>query len=169
MTAASDLTIPLTDSMDPANANYLKVATGMAMPNCVNLERSFTGQDAPYQLYSMLMGHVDTDKLAPDTMTCRGFNMTPVFTDADFSDWHLVTMRAPKLCRCGPGGRGRAAGAAYRAWAGEATTRSSTTVAGCCAAKELVLTVPRIGFFSTPSLLRELVDQRTRATSTASR
>jgi hypothetical protein len=130
VTAASDLTIPLADSMDPANVNYLKVSTGIAMPNCVNAERSFTGQDAPYQLYSMLMGHVDTDKLAPDTMTCRAFNMTPAFTDADFTDWHLVTMRAPK--------------------AGEATT-PFYDVAGLRTGKELVVNVPRIGFFSTPA------------------
>jgi hypothetical protein len=130
VTAASDLTIPLTDSMDPANVNYLKVSTGIAMPNCVNPERTFTGQDAPFQLYSMLMGHVDTDKLAPDTMTCRAFNITPAFTDADFSDWHLVTMRAPKT--------------------GEATT-TFYDLLGLRAAKELVMNVPRIGFFSTPA------------------
>jgi hypothetical protein len=130
VTAASDLTIPLTDSMDPANANYLKVSTGIAMPNCVNLERSFTAQDAPYQLYSMLMGHVDTDKLAPDALTCRGFNIAPAFTDADFNDWHLVTMRRPKT--------------------GEAATKFYD-IAALRTGKELVLNVPRIGFFSTPA------------------
>ena len=134
VTAASDLTIPLTDSMDPANANYLKVSTGIAMPNCVNPERSFTGQDAPYQLYSMLMGHVDTDKLAPDTTTCRAFNITPAFADADFSDWHLVTMRAPKATLTPP----------------EATS-AFYDLAKLRAAKELVVNVPRIGFFSTPA------------------
>jgi hypothetical protein len=136
VTAASDLTIPLTDSMDPTNVNYLKVSTGMAMPNCVNPERSFTGQDAPFQLYSMLMGHVDTDKLAPDATTCRGFNMTPAFTDADFTDWHLVTIRAPK--------------SAPPPAALEATT-TFYDLAKLRAAKELVFNVPRIGFFSTPA------------------
>jgi hypothetical protein len=130
VTAASDIDVPLADSMDPTSPNYMKISTGMAMPNCVNPERSFTGQDAPFQLYSMLMGHVDTDKLAPDTMTCRAFNMTPAFTDADFTDWHLVSIRQPK--------------------AGEATT-SFYDLAGLRAAKELVLNVPRIGFFSTPA------------------
>jgi hypothetical protein len=133
VTAASDLTIPLTDSMDPTNANYLKVSTGIAMPNCVNPERSFTGQDAPFQLYSMLMGHVDTDKLAPDAMSCRAFNIAPAFADADFTDWHLVTIRAPKA---------------------GATPEPTTTfydLANLRAAKELVLNVPRIGFFSTPA------------------
>ena len=130
VTAASDLTISLADSMDPTNANYLKVSTGIAMPNCVNAERSFTGQDAPFQLYSMLMGHVDTDKLAPDTMSCRAFNITPAFTDADFSDWHLVTMRAPNPPE---------------------VTTAFYDVAKLRAAKELVVNVPRIGFFSTPA------------------
>jgi len=136
VTAASDLTIPLTDSMDPTNVNYMKVSTGIAMPNCVNLERSFTGQDAPYQLYSMLMGHVDTDKLAPDAMSCRAFNITPSFTDDDFADWHLVTMRAPKAAPAG--------GTA------EATT-AFYDLAKLRAAKEMVVNVPRIGFFSTPA------------------
>jgi hypothetical protein len=136
VTAASDLTIPLTDSMDPTSANYLKISTGIAMPNCVNPERSFTGQDAPYQLYSMLMGHVDTDKLAPDAMSCRGFNITPAFADADFADWHLVTIRAPKAA------------------AAPALPEATTTfydLASLRAAKELVLNVPRVGFFSTPA------------------
>jgi hypothetical protein len=130
VTASSDLTITLADTMNPASPNYLKVSTGIAMPNCVNPERSFTAQDAPYQLYAMLMGHVDTDKLAPDAMTCRAFNITPAFTDADFNDWHLVTMRQPKT--------------------GEAATKFYD-IAGLRAAKELVLNVPRIGFFSTPA------------------
>jgi hypothetical protein len=136
VTAASDLTIPLTDSMDPTSPNYLKVSTGIAMPNCVNPERSFTGQDAPFQLYSMLMGHVDTDKLAPDAMSCRAFNITPAFTDADFADWHPVTMRAPKAAAAG------------------GTPEPTTTfydLATLRAAKELVVNVPRIGFFSTPA------------------
>jgi hypothetical protein len=136
VTAASDLTISLTDSIDPTNANYLKLSTGVVMPNCVNPERSFTGQDAPFQLYSMLMGHVDTDKLAPDATSCRAFNITPAFTDADFADWHLVTIRAP------------------RAAAPPAAPETTTTfydLAKLRAAKELVLNVPRIGFFSTPA------------------
>jgi len=131
LTATSDLTIPMTDSLNPASPNYLVVSTGMAMPNCVNLTRTFTGQDAPFQLYSMLMGRVDTDKLAPDAVTCRAFNMmTPIITDADFTDWHPVTMRATK--------------------AGEATTKFYD-LAALRAAKELVVNVPRMGFFSTPA------------------
>jgi hypothetical protein len=139
VTATSDTTITLADSMDPTSPNYLKVSTGMAMPNCVNPERSFTGQDAPYQLYSLLMGHVDTDKLAPDAMTCRGFNITPSFTDADFNDWHMVTIRAPKPAAAMPMG---------------ATAEPTTTfyeLDKLRAAKELVLNVPRLGFFSTPA------------------
>ena len=130
VTAASDLTIPMADSINPASPSYLKISTGMAMPNCVNPERSFTGASAPFELYAMLMGHVDTDKLAPDATTCRAFNITPTFTDADFSDWHLVNVRLPKT--------------------GEATT-TFYDVASLRGAKELVLNVPRIGFFSTPA------------------
>jgi hypothetical protein len=139
VTAASDRTIPMTDTLNPASPNYLVVSTGMAMPNCVNPERSFTAQDAPFQLYSMLMGHVDTDKLAPDATTCRAFNMPPVFTDADFSDWHLVTIRQPSPATM-----------AATPMAAEATTKFYD-VAALRAAKELVLNVPRIGFFGTPA------------------
>ncbi len=147
VTAASDLTIPMTDTLNPASPNYLVVSTGMAMPNCVNPERSFTAQDAPFQLYSMLMGHVDTDKLAPDATTCRAFNMPPVFTDADFSDWHLVTIRQPKAATVAAT---MATTPMATPPAGEATTKFYD-VAALRAAKELVLNVPRIGFFGTPA------------------
>jgi hypothetical protein len=130
VTATSDLTIPMTDSMNPASPNYLKISTGIAMPNCDRPERVFTAQDAPFQLYAMLMGRVDTDKLAIDGVTCRAFNTTPQFADADFNDWHLVTMRAPK--------------------AGEAITKFYDLPAARTAT-ELVLNVPRLGFFSTPA------------------
>jgi len=131
VTASSDLTIPMSATLDPTSVNYMKVSTGMAMPTpCANPERSFMGQDAPFQLYSMLMGRVDNDKTITDGMTCKAFNMPPVFTDADFADWHPVATRAPKP--------------------GEATT-PFFDVAKLRAAKELVLNVPRIGFFSTPA------------------
>jgi hypothetical protein len=131
VTATSDLTIPMTDTMNPASPNYLKVSTGMAMPEpCLNPARSYTGQDAPVQLFSMLMGRVDTDKTITDGMSCKAFNMPPVLTDADFTDWHMVSMRAPK--------------------AGELTTKFYD-VAALRGVKELVLNVPRVGFMTTPA------------------
>jgi hypothetical protein len=147
VTASSDLTIAFADSINPTSANYLKFSTGMAMPNCVNPERSFTGQDAPYQLYSMLMGRVDTDKLAPDAMTCRAFNSPPVFTDADFNDWHLVTIRAPKITAAASTGTAGTGGATTPSPTTEPTTRFYD-VAALRTAKELVLNVPRIGFWT---------------------
>lgn len=133
VTASSDLTIPMTATLDSKSVNYLKVSTGMAMPApCANLERSFTGQDAPFQLYGMLMGRVDNDKTIVDGLTCKAFNMPPVFTDADFADWHAVTIRTPKV--------------------GEPST-PFYDVAKLRAAKELVLNVPRVGFFTTPAFL----------------
>jgi hypothetical protein len=137
VTAASDQTIAYADTINPMSPSYLVFSTGMAMPNCVNPERSFTGQDAPFQLYSMMMGHVDTDKLAPDATTCRAFNITPTFTDADFSDWHLVTIRQPK-----PSTMAGQPAEATTTFYDVATLRNAT---------ELVLNVPRIGFFSTPA------------------
>jgi hypothetical protein len=76
------------------------------------------------------MGRVDNDKTITDGMSCKAFNMPPVFTDADFSDWHLVTTRAPK--------------------ANENTTKFYD-VAALRGAKELVLNVPRVGFMTTPA------------------
>jgi hypothetical protein len=130
ITATSDLTVTMADSLNPASPSYLTFSTGMAMPMCANPARAFTGQDAPFQLFSILMGRVDNDKTITDNLTCKAFNTTPVFTDADFTDWHAVNVRAPKP--------------------GEATTKFYD-VAALRGAKELVLHVPRIGFFSTPA------------------
>jgi hypothetical protein len=132
VTATSDLTIPMSDSMDPTSPNYLKISTGMEMPTCANPARSFTGQDAPFQLFQLLMGRVDNDKTVTDNMTCKAFNMTPIFTDADFIDWHPVTIRAPKAA------------------VAEAITKFYD-LPGLRAAKELVLNVPRVGFMTTPA------------------
>jgi hypothetical protein len=136
VTATSDLTIPMSDSMDPASPNYLKISTGMEMPTCANPARSFTKEDAPFQLFSLLMGRVDNDKTVTDNMTCKAFNMTPIFTDADFNDWHMVTVRAPK--------------AAVAPAAAEPITKFYD-VAALRGAKELVLNVPRVGFMTTPA------------------
>jgi hypothetical protein len=132
VTATSDITIPMSDSMDPASPNYLKISTGMEMPTCANPARSFTKEDAPFQLFSLLMGRVDNDKTITDNLTCKAFNMTPIFTEADFNDWHPVTVRAPKAA------------------AAEATTKFYD-VAALRGIKELVLNVPRVGFMTTPA------------------
>jgi hypothetical protein len=137
VTATSDLTIPMADTMNPASPNYLKLSTGMAMPEpCLNPSRSFTAQDAPPQLFGMLMGRVDSDKTITDGMSCKAFNMPPVFTEADFNDWRMVTMRPPK--------------AAVAPALPEATTKFYD-VAALRTAKELVLNVPRVGFMTTPA------------------
>jgi hypothetical protein len=132
VTATSDLTITMADSLDPAGPSYLRFSTGMAMPMCANPARSFTGQDAPFQLFSILMGRVDNDKTITDNLTCKAFNIAPVFADADFSDWHLVTIRTPSKATA------------------EITTKFYD-VPALRGAKELVLNVPRVGFFSTPA------------------
>jgi hypothetical protein len=145
VTATSDLTIPMSDTLNPASPSYMKISTGMAMPNCANPARTFKGQDAPFELYAILMGHVNSDATVTDKLSCQAFNIpTPQFTDADFSDWHLVTMRAPKTTA--------ATGTATAPSIGstEPTTKFYD-VAGLRAAKELVLNVPRTGFFSTPA------------------
>jgi hypothetical protein len=131
LTATSDTTIPMSDTLNPASPNYMTISTGIPMPSCANPTRSFKGNNVPFELYSILMGHVDADATVIDKLSCKAFNLTtPQLTDADFSDWHLVTMRLPKT--------------------GELTTKFYD-VASLRGMKELVLNVPRIGFFSTPA------------------
>jgi hypothetical protein len=142
VTASSDLTIPMSDP------NYMTISTGMPRPNCANPARTFKGQDAPFELYSILMGRVNADATVTDKLSCQAFNIpTPQFTDADFSDWHLVTMRAPKTLTATTMATGTATATAPTL---EPTTKFYD-VATLRAAKELVLNVPRTGFFGTPA------------------
>ena len=125
----TSVAVPLAETVDPASPNFMRWSIGVPMPNCANPERTFMGQFGMTQVFAIMMGRLNVDLSVTDN-SCRALNTTPVFTDADFNDWREVTIRAPKP--------------------GEAPTRYFD-VASLRAAKELVLSVPRLGFFSTPA------------------
>jgi hypothetical protein len=128
--------VPIADSLDPASANYMHwydpdVATANAtVADCqadpiVYPARALT-------LHWLMLGSLDGRKLADGT-NCPpvgGTAAAPQLTAADFSDWTMVTVRAPA--------------------AGEATT-TFYDLPSLRAATTLTLSVPRVGFFSTPA------------------
>ena len=83
-------------------------------------------------LFNLLLGHVPDDPSfsGTGTLPCRAFNTTPQFLDSDFTDWREVTMRAPV--------------------AGESPS-SFWDLAKLRASSEVVVTLPRAGFFTTPA------------------
>ncbi|HVY40935.1 MAG TPA: hypothetical protein VHM31_23510 [Polyangia bacterium] len=128
--------VPIADTLNPASASYMHwydpdVATANAtVAGCqadpiVYPVRALT-------LHWLMLGALDGRKLADGT-NCppvSGTATAPQLTAADFSDWKMVTVRAPA--------------------AGEATT-PFYDLPSLRAASTLTLSVPRVGFFSTPA------------------
>jgi hypothetical protein len=128
--------IPLAQTLDKTNANYMHwydpdAATedasiaGCAMDPIVYPVSAMT-------LHWLLYGSLDNRKLADGTSCPQlgGTAAAPQLTAADFSDWTLVTVRPPNT--------------------GEATT-AFYDLPTLRSASELVLGVPRVGFFTTPA------------------
>ncbi len=126
----ADGPIPLEQTLDPASPNFMKWHISMPFPNCTITHRVFANRVAPLALWDVLMGYVNDDASEPDPTICRQFQTTPQFTPEDFTTWRAVAIRAPK--------------------AGETPTRFYD-LPTLRTANELVLTVPRVGFFSTPA------------------
>ena len=84
---------------------------------------------AAYYAYVDKMTFSDTDKLTNGNGNAAFATTLNAFTAADFSNWKMVNVRQPN--------------------AGEATT----TVANAGTATELVLNIPRGGFYTTPAFL----------------
>jgi hypothetical protein len=134
--------IPLSDSLDPANpnGNYMKftdpgVATMMwPDPSCATDPLVYPAPISSYVLHDWILGTLSYNKFTSSTgFVCKMTNgkaMASPFTTADFSDWRMVTLRAPN--------------------AGETRTQF-WDVPALRAANELVLDIPRLGFFSTPA------------------
>jgi hypothetical protein len=128
--------IPLAESLDPNSPNFMRwydpdVATAYAdLPAC-KADPIVLGPVA-ISMHYLFLGTIDSRKLADGTLCPRinGSAQAPQFTAHDFEDWTMVTVRPPKD--------------------GEATT-PFYDLAALRAAKELVLVVPRLGFFSTPA------------------
>jgi hypothetical protein len=128
--------IPMSESLDPNSPNYMHfydpdVATAHAnIPACVADPITYPASGAT--LHALLWGSLDGFK-APDGTQCGptgGSATSAALTNDDFSDWTLVNVRAPKQ--------------------GEDVT-PFYDLASLRSAKELVLTIPRVGFFSTPA------------------
>jgi hypothetical protein len=135
--------IPITDTLNPSSPNYMHwydpdIATfDSNIPNCnedpVVYATGAYGNDLALTLHWLLLGglegHVGTD----GTTKCPQFGGTPgaaQLTAADFDDWKMVTVRPPNK--------------------GEAVT-NFYDLPKLRGASELVLQVPRVGFYSTPA------------------
>jgi hypothetical protein len=122
------------DSIDPSSPNYLhfyfpSFSMATSVQGCAADPRVYP-VDA-HVIHELLYGALEVFR------GTAGFPCTPYangadaqLTTADFAAWKMVTVRAPKP--------------------GEATTRFYD-VDALRSANELVLTTPRVGFFSTPA------------------
>ncbi|HXI59491.1 MAG TPA: hypothetical protein VNO55_25665, partial [Polyangia bacterium] len=127
--------VPIEQSLDPASPNFMHwynpdVATEEAIPECQQDPVVLAAKAR--SLHYVLWGSIDGRTLTNGHF-CPGFGGTargPQLTAADFDDWTMVTLRPPDP--------------------GQATTRFYDLPA-LRATSELVLSVPRVGFFSTPA------------------
>jgi hypothetical protein len=133
---ASAGAIPFSDSLDPKSPNYMHfydpdVATANAnIPSCAVDPITYPSNGAT--LHFLLWGALDGWTAADGTKCPQtgGSATSPQFTADDFDDWTLVNIRAPKD--------------------GEAPT-AFYDLPSLRNAKELALSIPRVGFFSTPA------------------
>jgi hypothetical protein len=129
--------IPLSETLDPTNANYMtwydpdlaQAATDLG-PGCATdpLVLPMNGSNLHYLMYGSILATKSSNE-----GTCLQFDGTaaaPQLVASDFENWTMVTIRAPAP--------------------GEATTRFYD-LSTLRSATELVLNVPRVGFFSTPA------------------
>ncbi len=132
-----------TATVDPTNLKTqvwgVQPATAGAttFPSCPTAPNATTRVLAPKgnfsrDLFNLLLGRVPDDPsiTGTGTLPCRAFVTAPQFLDSDFTNWREVTMRAP------------AAGEAPSVFWDLARLRGSA---------EVVLVIPRAGFFTTPA------------------
>jgi hypothetical protein len=128
--------IPIAQTLDPASPNFMHwydpdVATAdMQIPGCQQDPLVYPAN--AMALHYLLLGSLDGHK-SPAGTACPPFGGTAKAAQlvaSDFTDWTMVTVRQPA--------------------AGEATT-AFYDLPSLRAASELVLAIPRVGFFSTPA------------------
>ena len=128
--------IPLSDTLDPNSPNYMHwydpdvTMDAPSVAGCAEdpITMPASAQSLHYLLYGSLDGHKSSGGVVcPPT---AGSATATQFIASDFTDWTLVTLRAPA--------------------AGETTT-TFYDLPALRAATELALTIPRQGFFSTPA------------------
>jgi hypothetical protein len=128
--------IPLAESLDPASPNYMHwydPDVANAYPDLPNCQRDpIVITPVAISLHYLFLGTIDSFKIPGNFLCPRvpGSASGAQFTATDFSDWTMVTVRQPKD--------------------GEPPT-AFYDLPALRAARELVLSVPRVGFFSTPA------------------
>ena len=128
--------IPLARTLDPGGPDYMHwfnpdVATAYPdLPVCQQDPIVLT--PLAISLHYLFLGTIDSRKVAGNVLCPRiaGSAAAPQFTAGDFADWTMVTVRQPHP--------------------GEATTLFYD-LAALRTARELVLAVPRVGYYSTPA------------------
>lgn len=128
--------IPIAETLDPSSPNYMHWYN----PDVATEDASIDGCAADpiafppnaLTLHWLLYGSLDNRKstVSGNCPQAGGSAAATQFGATDFSDWTLVTIRPPA--------------------AGEATT-AFYDLPGLRAANELVLSIPRVGFFGTPA------------------
>ena len=136
---ASKGPIPLADSFDPTNANYMhfynpdiltvtfpsSVCNGVD-PISIDLPPLFGATNVMDVLYGQIPQHTVSGVVCPGRAGIHGQQLDP----SDFTTWKSVTIRQPNP--------------------GEAKTRFFDVVT-MRSSNELVLDIPRVGFFTTPA------------------
>jgi hypothetical protein len=128
--------IPIADTLNPASPNYMHwynpdvATTGANVAGCQMDPIVYSA--GAFTLHWLMLGSLDGHKLADGTAcpSASGSASAAQMTAADFADWTMVTIRPPAT--------------------GEATT-TFYDLPALRAAKTLVLSIPRVGFFSTPA------------------
>lgn len=121
----SQTMVPLADSINPASPNYMKWYAPLSVANAACPEAlALPGTAGTISLFGLFFGN-------PGQRCPTGnWSSAPLLDAAAFNDWQPVSVRAPK--------------------ANEAVTLFWDLPA-LGKARELLLSVPRIGFFSTPA------------------
>lgn len=130
--------IPMSETLDPTSPNYMHwydpdVATAdSTLPGCQSdpIVYPVSAGTLHYLLYGSLDGRKDPNGNGTNCSPVDGSSSAPQLQASDFSDWTMVTIRQPT--------------------AGEATT-TFYDLPTLRTANELVLNIPRVGFFSTPA------------------
>jgi hypothetical protein len=135
---ASQGPIPIADTLNPASPNYMHwynpdvANAGLNQPAGCGVDPIVYPSNA-IALHFLLHGSLDNRKNPGGAGNCTQRGGTPTsgqLTADDFSQWKMVTIRQPK------------AGEPITAFYDLPTLRTAT---------ELVITTPRVGFFSTPA------------------
>jgi hypothetical protein len=133
---ASAGAIPFSDSLDPTSPNYMHfydpgvLTANQTVPACAIDPITYAANGST--LHLLLWGSLD-NYTAPDGTKCGltgGDATTAQLTSDDFDDWTLVEIRAPK------------SGESVTPFYDLPSLRSAT---------ELALSLPRVGFFTTPA------------------